>query len=159
MVNKYIDQGVAELVPGVLFVDEVRYSPPVRVALLFRRCGCVSTAARLCLEDTAHTPPGEARPSLAAALPNTKYLWHLREHRWHETGGIPGTFHAPMEFYRLNGNSIQVHMLDIECFTYLHRALESTLAPIVIFATNRGTCTVKVSQLPPSVGYRCPHLR
>ena len=32
----------------------------------------------------------------------------------------------------------QVHMLDIECFTYLNRALESTLAPIVIFATNRG---------------------
>ena len=27
-------------------------------------------------------------------------------------------------------------MLDIECFTYLHRALESTIAPIVIFATN-----------------------
>ena len=25
----------------------------------------------------------------------------------------------------------EVHMLDIECFTYLHRALESTLAPIV----------------------------
>lgn len=24
MVNKYIDQGVAELVPGVLFVDEVK---------------------------------------------------------------------------------------------------------------------------------------
>ena len=53
MVNKYIDDGVAELVPGVLFIDEV-------------------------------------------------------------------------------------HMLDIECFTYLHRALESTIAPIVIFATNRG---------------------
>ena len=35
VVNKYIDQGVAELVPGVLFVDEVRYSPPVRVAMLF----------------------------------------------------------------------------------------------------------------------------
>ena len=32
----------------------------------------------------------------------------------------------------------EVHMLDIECFTYLHRALESTIAPIVIFATNRG---------------------
>lgn len=58
MVNKYIDQGIAELVPGVLFIDEV-------------------------------------------------------------------------------------HMLDIECFTYLHRALESTLAPIVIFATNRGRCTIK----------------
>ena len=37
----------------------------------------------------------------------------------------------------------QVHMLDIECFTYLHRALESSLAPIVIFATNRGACTVR----------------
>lgn len=58
VVNKYIDQGVAELVPGVLFIDEV-------------------------------------------------------------------------------------HMLDIECFTYLHRALESSLSPIVIFATNRGRCTIK----------------
>jgi RuvB-like protein 1 (pontin 52) len=58
VVNRYIDQGVAELVPGVLFIDEV-------------------------------------------------------------------------------------HMLDIECFTYLNRALESTLAPIVIFATNRGVCTVR----------------
>jgi len=36
----------------------------------------------------------------------------------------------------------EVHMLDIECFTYLNRALESALAPIVIFATNRGLCTV-----------------
>merc|ERR1712028_22455 len=53
VVNRYIDQGVAELVPGVLFIDEV-------------------------------------------------------------------------------------HMLDIECFTYLNLALESALAPIVIFATNRG---------------------
>ena len=37
----------------------------------------------------------------------------------------------------------EVHMLDIECFTYLQRALESTIAPIVIFATNRGVCTVR----------------
>lgn len=56
--NRYIDQGVAELVPGVLFVDEV-------------------------------------------------------------------------------------HMLDIECFTYLNRALESSLSPIVVFATNRGVCTIR----------------
>jgi len=34
-------------------------------------------------------------------------------------------------------------MLDIECFTYLNRALESTLAPIVILATNRGMCTIR----------------
>lgn len=58
VVNRYIDQGVAELVPGVLFIDEV-------------------------------------------------------------------------------------HMLDIECFTYLNRALESSLAPIVILATNRGMCEVR----------------
>ncbi len=38
----------------------------------------------------------------------------------------------------------EVHMLDIECFTYLNRALESSLAPIVIFATNRGVCQIKV---------------
>jgi RuvB-like protein 1 (pontin 52) len=58
VVNRYIDQGIAELVPGVLFIDEV-------------------------------------------------------------------------------------HMLDIECFTFLNRALESTLAPIVVFATNRGVCTIR----------------
>ena len=62
VVNGYIDQGVAELVPGVLFIDEV-------------------------------------------------------------------------------------HMLDIECFTYLNRALESTLAPIVIFATNRGVCTIRGTEV------------
>merc|ERR1712036_186663 len=32
----------------------------------------------------------------------------------------------------------EVHMLDIECFSYLNRALESEKAPIVILATNRG---------------------
>jgi RuvB-like protein 1 (pontin 52) len=34
-------------------------------------------------------------------------------------------------------------MLDIECFTFLNRALESSLSPIVIFATNRGVCTIR----------------
>ena len=34
-------------------------------------------------------------------------------------------------------------MLDIECFTYLNRALESNLAPIVILATNRGICQIR----------------
>jgi RuvB-like protein 1 len=67
VVNRYIDQGVAELVPGVLFIDEV-------------------------------------------------------------------------------------HMLDIECFTYLNRALESTLSPIVIFATNRGVCTIRGTDVPSPHG-------
>merc|ERR1712057_22612 len=62
VVNRYIDQGVAELVPGVLFIDEV-------------------------------------------------------------------------------------HMLDIECFTYLNRALESTLAPMVVLATNRGMCTIRGTEV------------
>ncbi|KEP63271.1 UNVERIFIED_CONTAM: TIP49 C-terminus family protein [Hammondia hammondi] len=62
VVNRYIDQGIAELVPGVLFIDEV-------------------------------------------------------------------------------------HMLDIECFTYLNRALESSLTPIVVFATNRGICTIRGTEI------------
>ena len=37
----------------------------------------------------------------------------------------------------------EVHMLDIECFTFLNKALESPLAPIVIFATNRGVCNIR----------------
>lgn len=37
----------------------------------------------------------------------------------------------------------EVHMLDVECFTYLHKALESKISPIVIFATNRGMAPIK----------------
>ena len=41
----------------------------------------------------------------------------------------------------------EVHMLDIECFTYLNRALESSLSPIVIFATNRGICNIRGTEI------------
>lgn len=34
-------------------------------------------------------------------------------------------------------------MLDIECFTYLNRALESSISPIVVLASNRGMCTIR----------------
>jgi len=34
-------------------------------------------------------------------------------------------------------------MLDIECFTYLNRVLESQLSPIIVFAINRGICTIR----------------
>jgi RuvB-like protein 1 (pontin 52) len=34
-------------------------------------------------------------------------------------------------------------MLDIECFTYLNRALESPISPIVVLASNRGTCKIR----------------
>ncbi|KIW06238.1 RuvB-like helicase 1 [Verruconis gallopava] len=68
VVNKYIDQGVAELVPGVLFIDEV-------------------------------------------------------------------------------------HMLDLESFSFLTRALESHISPIVILASNRGLTPIRGADddsIPPS---------
>lgn len=85
VVNRYIDEGVAELVPGVLFIDEVCF--------LFAGC-------KLYL-------------LLSACI--------------------------VLNFGTIN----QVHMLDMECFSYLNRALESSLSPIVIFATNRGICNVR----------------
>ena len=42
-------------------------------------------------------------------------------------------------------------MLDIECFTYLNKELESPLARIVIFATNRGIYTIRGTDI------RAPH--
>lgn len=38
-------------------------------------------------------------------------------------------------------------MLDIECFSYLNRALENDMAPIVIMATNRYITTHRSSCL------------
>lgn len=37
----------------------------------------------------------------------------------------------------------EVHMLDIECFSFTNRALESELAPIVVMATNRGITKIR----------------
>mmetsp|Transcript_4905 Transcript_4905/g.11986 ORF Transcript_4905/g.11986 Transcript_4905/m.11986 type:complete len:490 (-) Transcript_4905:341-1810(-) len=48
----------------------------------------------------------------------------------------------------------EVHMLDMECFTYLNRSLESPIAPIVIFATNRGITTIRGTE--PN-GIKAPH--
>jgi len=41
-VNKYIEQGVAELVPGVLFIDEVRHC-----CVCVRACVCVCVCPKL----------------------------------------------------------------------------------------------------------------
>ena len=41
----------------------------------------------------------------------------------------------------------EIHMLDLDCFSFLNRALESKLAPVVIFATNRGYCQVRGTEL------------
>ncbi|KAH8115626.1 DNA helicase [Phellopilus nigrolimitatus] len=37
----------------------------------------------------------------------------------------------------------EVHMLDLECFTYLNALLESPMAPTVVLATNRGRAAVR----------------
>ena len=38
---------------------------------------------------------------------------------------------------------VQVHMLDIECFSWLNRALEHDMAPVLVVATNRGVTTIR----------------
>lgn len=45
----------------------------------------------------------------------------------------------------------EVHMLDIECYSFLNRALESDSAPIVILATNRGITNIR------GTDYKSPH--
>jgi RuvB-like protein 2 len=37
----------------------------------------------------------------------------------------------------------EVHMLDIECFSFLNRALESEMAPLVVMASNRGMTRIR----------------
>ncbi|KAJ1926226.1 RuvB-like protein 2 [Tieghemiomyces parasiticus] len=37
----------------------------------------------------------------------------------------------------------EVHMLDMECFSFLNRALEDSLAPVVIMASNRGVTRIR----------------
>jgi RuvB-like protein 2 len=45
----------------------------------------------------------------------------------------------------------EVHMLDIECFSFINRALEDELAPIVIMASNRGNTKIR------GTNYKSPH--
>ncbi len=37
----------------------------------------------------------------------------------------------------------EVHMLDVECFSFINRALENEMAPILIMASNRGITTIR----------------
>eukprot|EP00164_Ancoracysta_twista_P001035 GFYU01001350.1.p1 GENE.GFYU01001350.1~~GFYU01001350.1.p1 ORF type:complete len:465 (-),score=156.95 GFYU01001350.1:110-1504(-) len=45
----------------------------------------------------------------------------------------------------------EVHMLDMECFSFLNRALENDLAPVVIVASNRGVTRIR------GTTYKSPH--
>lgn len=45
----------------------------------------------------------------------------------------------------------EVHMLDIECFAFVNRAIESEQAPVVVMATNRGITEIR------GTNFRSPH--
>merc|ERR1711988_1913102 len=45
----------------------------------------------------------------------------------------------------------EVHMLDIECFSFLNRALENDMAPVLVVATNRGITKIR------GTDYESPH--
>ncbi|XP_055519424.1 LOW QUALITY PROTEIN: ruvB-like 2 [Leucoraja erinacea] len=63
--------------------------------------------------------------------------------RWREEGKaeiIPGVLFID-----------EVHMLDIECFSFLNRGLESDMAPVLIMATNRGITRIR------GTSYKSPH--
>ncbi|KAF0872465.1 RUVB2 protein, partial [Crocuta crocuta] len=55
----------------------------------------------------------------------------------------------------INGSQVlfidEVHMLDIESFSFLNRALESDMAPVLIMATNRGITRIR------GTSYQSPH--
>ena len=79
---------------------------------------------------------GEIRPEVREQI-NTKIA------EWKEEGKasiVPGVLFID-----------EVHMLDIECFAFINRALEDELAPIVIMASNRGQATIR------GTDYRSPH--
>lgn len=79
---------------------------------------------------------GEIKPELREQI-NSKVA------EWREEGKasiVPGVLFID-----------EVHMLDIECFSYLNRALESELAPLVIMASNRGYARIRGTK------YTSPH--
>jgi len=79
---------------------------------------------------------GEIKPELRNQI-NTKVA------EWREEGKaeiIPGVLFID-----------EVHMLDIECFSYLNRALENELSPLVIMASNRGMARIRGTK------FRSPH--
>ncbi|KAK0546807.1 RuvB-like protein 2 [Tilletia horrida] len=71
---------------------------------------------------------GEIKPELREQI-------NVKVSEWREEGKaeiVPGVLFID-----------EVHMLDIECFSYLNRALESELAPLVIIASNRSYARIR----------------
>ena len=88
VVNRYIDQGVAELVPGVLFVDEVRPPPPTRRLRAIPSYPLPPSAGAHARHRVLHVPQPRARVDARAHR-------HLRDepgrlHRAVSRGGEAG---------------------------------------------------------------------
>ena len=88
---------------------------------------------------------GEIKPELRNQI-NAKVA------EWREEGKaeiIPGVSKSLSHVALLLKTCVQVlfidevHMLDIECFSFLNRALENELAPLVIMASNRGKARIR----------------
>ena len=94
---------------------------------------------------------GEIKPELREQI-NTKVA------EWREEGKaeiIPGVCPCPPGWFPVDGQQVlfidEVHMLDIECFSFLNRALESELSPLVTMASNRGMSRIRGTNV------RSPH--
>lgn len=99
---------------------------------------------------------GEIKPELRNQI-NTKVA------EWREEGKaeiIPGVRSHPLYAPILLSIHLplrqvlfidEVHMLDIECFSFLNRALENELSPLVIMASNRGMSRIRGTK------FRSPH--
>ncbi|KAH9062753.1 TIP49 C-terminus-domain-containing protein [Lactarius vividus] len=94
---------------------------------------------------------GEIKPELRNQI-NTKVT------EWREEGKaeiVPGvrTRLLPLRSNESSPATMQVlfidevHMLDIECFSFLNRALEDDLAPLVIMASNRGMARIRGTKI------------
>ena len=46
----------------------------------------------------------------------------------------------------------EAHMLDLECFSFLNRAIEADLSPILILATNKGFVQIRGTTLKSAHG-------
>jgi RuvB-like protein 2 len=88
---------------------------------------------------TAPPPPSPSPPK----HPQVREQIDAKVAEWREEGKatiVPGVIFID-----------EVHMLDIECFSWLNRALESDLAPVLVCATNRGITTIRGTH------YKSPH--
>lgn len=79
---------------------------------------------------------GEIKPELRAQIDG-------KVEEWKEEGKatvVPGVLFID-----------EVHMLDVECFSFLNRALEGEMAPLVVMASNRGLARIRGTR------FRSPH--